>query len=165
MKVLDPKAFDAILGYDWLQQYSPMICHWKNKTMSFTLQGKQIELQGVLPPPKWCACNEIGAFAIVEPMPEDSKQNHVPEVQQLFQEFQDVFDDPKTLPPERSLDHSIPLFPNAIPVNSRPYRYLPLHKDEIEKQVKALLAAGLITPSSSPFASPVLLVQKKDGSW
>jgi hypothetical protein len=90
MKVLDPKAFDAILGYDWLQQYSPMICHWKNKTMSFTLQGKQIELQGVLPPPKWCACNEIGAFAIVEPMPEDSKQNHVPEVQQLFQEFQDV---------------------------------------------------------------------------
>jgi hypothetical protein len=50
-------------------------------------------------------------------------------------------------------------------VNSRPYRYSPFHKNEIEKQVKALLESGLIVPSVSPFASPVLLVKKKDGSW
>lgn len=62
-------------------------------------------------------------------------------------------------------DHTIPLKPDAIPVNTRPYRYSPLHKDEIEKQVKELLFYGFITHSSSPFASPVLLVQKKDGSW
>ena len=50
-------------------------------------------------------------------------------------------------------------------MNSRPYIYSPLHKDEIEWQIKELLHASLITPSSSPFASPVLLVQKKDGTW
>jgi hypothetical protein len=55
--------------------------------------------------------------------------------------------------------------PNAIPVNSKPYRYSPLQKDEIEKQVKSLLAADLITPSTSLFASSILLVHKKDGTW
>jgi hypothetical protein len=50
-------------------------------------------------------------------------------------------------------------------VNARPYRYSPLHKDEIERQVAELLKAGLIVPSVSSFASPVLLVQKKDGTW
>jgi hypothetical protein len=50
-------------------------------------------------------------------------------------------------------------------VNCRPYRYSPQHKTEIEKQVRELLMAGLISHSTSPFASPVLLVQKKDGTW
>lgn len=50
-------------------------------------------------------------------------------------------------------------------MNARPYRYSPLHKDEIERQVKELLTTGFITTSNSPFASPVLLVQKKDGTW
>ena len=28
-----------------------------------------------------------------------------------------------------------------------------------------MLTTGLVVPSTSPFASPVLLIQKKDGSW
>jgi hypothetical protein len=76
-----------------------------------------------------------------------------------------VFEDPKELPPHRAYDHSIALLPGSIPVNSRPYHYSPLHKDEIERQVKNLLETRLITTSTSPFVSPVLLVQKKDGTW
>jgi hypothetical protein len=50
-------------------------------------------------------------------------------------------------------------------VNACPYRYSPQHKDEIERQVTAMLQAGVIVPSMSPFASPILLVQKKDNDW
>jgi hypothetical protein len=48
--------------------------------------------------------------------------------------------------------------------NYGPRQYAPLHKDEIERQVDALMKAGLIVPSASPFTSTVLLVQKKDGT-
>jgi hypothetical protein len=80
-------------------------------------------------------------------------------------EIQDLFSVPSTLPPHRTYDHAISLLPGAIPVNTKPYRYSPLHKNKIERQVNQLLEAGFIVPSMSPFASPILLGQEKDGNW
>jgi hypothetical protein len=37
-------------------------------------------------------------------------------------------------------------------------------REEVEKQVDNLLGAGLIRPSNSPWASPIVLVRKKDGT-
>jgi hypothetical protein len=78
MKVLDLGPFDAILGYDWLEPRSPMVCHWGNKTLAFEEQGQQILLQGVLSRSlsieeisstrlvKSIAGNDISAFVILE---------------------------------------------------------------------------------------------------
>jgi hypothetical protein len=61
--------------------------------------------------------------------------------------------------------HSITLKFDAQPVCVRPYKYPYFHKEEIEKIVAKLLMSGVISPSQSPFSSPVLLVRKADGSW
>ena len=45
-----------------------------------------------------------------------------------------------------------------------PYRHRQRFKDEIEKAIKEMLAMGHTRPSSSPFASSVALVLKKDGT-
>ena len=87
------------------------------------------------------------------------------EVETLLQEFSQVFETPTELPPLRGHEHSITLKEGAQPVCQRPYRYPFYQKNEIEKIVKELLSVGSIRDSNSPFASPVLLVRKADGSW
>jgi hypothetical protein len=87
-----------------------------------------------------------------------------PTVLTVLDQFQDVFEPPVELPPRRACDHRIALVPGATPVSSRPYRYAPALKDEMEKQVVEM-SAGIIQPRASPFSSPMLLVKKKDGSW
>ncbi|GKC44291.1 putative mitochondrial protein, partial [Tanacetum coccineum] len=69
------------------------------------------------------------------------------------------------LPPNKSLDHKIPLKEGVTAVNIRPYRYPPTPKDTIEAMVKELLDTKVIRPSNSPFSSPIVMVKKKDGSW
>ena len=66
------------------------------------------------------------------------------EVQQLVEQFEDIFTEPKSLPPRRVCDHRIPLMSGAQPVNMRAYRHKPELKSEIERQVDELLASGII---------------------
>lgn len=63
----------------------------------------------------------------------DSTISEIPvSIQNLLQEYEEIFLEPQGLPPERTCDHTIPLIPGAQPVNVRLYRYTPIQKDEIE---------------------------------
>ncbi|KAJ9522449.1 hypothetical protein QJQ45_008265 [Haematococcus lacustris] len=70
---------------------------------------------------------------------------------------------PQGLPPERAVGHSIPLQPDGKPPARPSYRMSKPEQDELRKQITDLLAKGLIEPSSSPYAAPVLFVQNKSG--
>ncbi|KAK0605530.1 hypothetical protein LWI29_027829 [Acer saccharum] len=80
-------------------------------------------------------------------------------------EFEDLFHEPQTLPPNCSHDHHIPILLNSKSINVRSYRYPFVQKYEIERIVKEMLSNGIIRANNSPFASPILLVKKKDGNW
>ena len=45
----------------------------------------------------------------------------------------------------------------------RPYRVPDAVKPEVDRQIQDLLDMGLIRPSDSPMASPIVCVAKKDG--
>ncbi|XP_026746101.1 uncharacterized protein LOC113507445 [Trichoplusia ni] len=49
-------------------------------------------------------------------------------------------------------------------VQRRPYRLSPAEQQVVDSKIHDLLDANIIRESSSPFASPILLVKKKDGS-
>ena len=54
---------------------------------------------------------------------------------------------------------------SSQPISQAPYRSNPEKRKEIQRQVQSLLDAGQIECSTSPWASPILLVPKKDGGW
>ena len=93
-----------------------------------------------------------------------SLSNEWPELQQLLHNFEDVFAEPKGLPPKRAHDHKIVLKEGSQPINIRPYKYATLQKDAIEKIIQEMLDAGVIQHSTSPYSSPVVSVKKKDGT-
>jgi hypothetical protein len=86
-------------------------------------------------------------------------------LQNLLHLYQDVFTPLTGLPPNRPEDHTIPLKEGAQPVNLRPYRYSSLQKDMVEGMISEMISAGIVQPSHSSFASPVVLVKKKDLTW
>jgi hypothetical protein len=77
-----------------------------------------------------------------------------------------VFYTPQGIPPSHGFhDHSIPIVPGSFPPNIHLYRHPFSPKNEIEKMVQELLNAGVISPSTSPYSSPMVMVMKKEFSW
>ena len=92
------------------------------------------------------------------------QQQFTPEVNEMIEEYKDIFDFPKCMPPKRKLEHTIELEPDTIPKFSGMYKMSPKELEELKKQLTELLEYGFIKPSESPWGAPVLFVQKKDGT-
>nr|GEY42557.1 hypothetical protein [Tanacetum cinerariifolium] len=65
----------------------------------------------------------------------------------------------------RPAEFQIDLIPGAAPVARAPYRLAPSEMKELSEQLQELSEKGFISPSSSPWGTPVLFVKKKDGSF
>ncbi|KAJ4811165.1 polyprotein [Rhynchospora pubera] len=179
MRILDVKGYDVILGLDWLNDMGPMWVDWNKGNIKFKRGSKDVNLQVCEEVAELRLCQgeldlnkEIkkGSELLVAYLFKSELEEKVitpvePELGGILTDFSDVFQEPSTLPPHREVDHQIPLLPNTQPINQRPYRHSYFQKLEIEKIIEELLKNNFIQPSTSPFASPIILVKKKDNSW
>ncbi|XP_031263269.1 uncharacterized protein LOC116121451 [Pistacia vera] len=169
---------DVVLGVSWLSSLGDVCANWRNLTMAFEVEGKRVMLQGdpslvktvvslkaMLRSVQTTGMGYLVEFCSIENKLDVREEPLDPRVAIVLEEFAALFDQPSGIPPKRETDHAIVLKEGSKPPNIRPYRYPYYQKNEIEKLVGEMLVAGIIQPSTSPFASPVLLVKKKDGSW
>jgi hypothetical protein len=118
------------------------------------------------PSPETDTTTEAGSTHRPAKMTSETDEPQNPRLQQLLREFQDVLPPelPKELPPKRGVEHAIDLEPGSQPAAKAPYRLSEKENEEMRKQIEELLEKGLIEPSKSPFAAPVLFVRKANGS-
>ncbi|WVZ58041.1 hypothetical protein U9M48_008353 [Paspalum notatum var. saurae] len=203
--VLPLAGFDMVLGTQWLATLGPILWDFSNLTMVFWRHNGKVEwhvLTGTPPsrllvstgddvlaallsafddlfaeprglPPARDYDHRIHLLPGTTPVavrPYQYLALHKDELEHQYRDMEqrgvdDLFAEPRGLPPARDCDHRIHLLPGTTPVAVRPYRYLALHKDELERQYRDMEQRGLIRRSTSAFSSPVLLVKKADGTW
>lgn len=61
------------------------------------------------------------------------------------------------------MQHDVELLPGTKPIRQVPYRIHPQKRQQMKEEVDYLLQTGLAVPSSSPWASPCILVPKEGG--
>ncbi|XP_027098929.2 uncharacterized protein [Coffea arabica] len=135
LKVMDLSCWDIILGVDWMTQFSPITFDFHKLTISLQNQGEAVHLQGQA---EDCDLhlirgNDLRTFIeykrqlcmnIRIGQGDMSTETVVPAgVQDILNEFADVFATLTELPPARAVDHEIPLKPDSQPFKMKPYRY------------------------------------------
>jgi hypothetical protein len=113
-------------------------------------------------------------FVLLMIKPKDDIENEVfqgcdaklkSDLYEVVNQYDEMFKEPKGLPPKRGIQHEIQLQQDCPLPNIGMYRMSVMENAEIKKQIQELLDKGVIVPSTSPCGSPIVLMPKKDGTW
>ncbi|XP_073962916.1 uncharacterized protein [Choristoneura fumiferana] len=85
----------------------------------------------------------------------------VRELEQFLEENQNVFTPNGN--PVKDFEHSIDTGDHT-PISVPPYRLSPIKAEILKKEIEKMIAEKVIEPCSSPWAAPVVMVPKRDGS-
>jgi hypothetical protein len=154
--VMGTQGIDVILGMSWLDKYQAVISCDKRTIKLVSPLGEEVVTELVSPEPRKGGCHQMAI---------DSKEADPLETIKVASEFPDVF--PKDLPgmpPEPKVEFAIELLPGTAPISKRAYKVSGPELVELKKQIDELSEKGYIRPSTSPWATPVLFVEKKDGT-
>jgi hypothetical protein len=146
------KDMAVILGMDWLEENGAQI-DCKEKTVSLRSPGGgRIVYQG-----------DHHAHIEVQLQLNTLKEATLKDIL-VVNEFQDVF--PQELPgmpPDREIEFTIDLIPGTTPIAQAPYKMGPEELVELKEQLDELEQKGFIQESISPWGTPVIFVDKRDG--
>jgi hypothetical protein len=177
--VVDLSDMDAVSGVQWLYSLGEIGFNYQTLTMSFRdASGSRVVLRGMSTgAPRAVSTKRMERifrhgdvayateFWITTRKDSEGREQYHPQIRELLGRYEPFFGliQPRRLP-DRGFEHMIELEAWATPMITTPYRHPKKFKDEIEKAIKELLTMGHIRLSSSPFASSVVLVLKKDGT-
>jgi hypothetical protein len=146
------KDMVVIVGMDWLEENGTQI-DCKVKTVSLRSPGGgRVVYQG-----------DQHAHIEVQLQLNALKEAKLEDIL-VVNEFQDVF--PQELPgmtPDREIEFTVDLIPGTAPIAQAPYKMGPKVLVELKEQLDELEQKGFIQESISPWGTPVIFVDKRDG--
>ena len=186
-------GFDAILGDDWSRAEGAIADYGVHTAMVRSPANLYLRSEGVTLTPEECQASRVESMpgqrrvtmlsavqaarvlrctpagctpfvgVVTEPKP-DVASDRSERVGDMLHEFADVFEAPTLSSVREFTPECVPVPDGVMPPNRPPFRLSRVEREEAERQVKELLEAGRIVPSSSPYGAPVLFVPKPDGS-
>ncbi|GBG92717.1 hypothetical protein CBR_g56856 [Chara braunii] len=178
--ILDTK-FDMILGMSWLRSEDHPVNFYRRTVHIRDRNGALVSCT-VAPPHPSISCHVVSATSlrasiIRDDMEEmgvcflhtllphdasstDSSSN--PRITELLDAYDDVFEGPHRVVPDRPIRHEIILEDGAVPPRGCIYRMSEEKLSVLRAQLDDLLEKGWIRPSSSPYGAPALFVRKKN---
>jgi hypothetical protein len=148
-------TIDVILEMNWLTKYEASLSYDKRMAKLVSLSGEEVLVELVLSGPRKGRCHQVTThIEEIEPI----------EVINVVSEFPNVFpDELPGMPPKSKVEFVIELIPGTTPISKRAYRVSGPELVELKKQIDELLDKGYIRPNTSPWAAPLLFVEK-DGT-
>jgi hypothetical protein len=121
-----------------------------------SLSGEEVLVELILSEPRKGRCHQISVHSeVVNPL----------EVIRVVSEFPNVLpEELPGMPAKRKVQFAIELIPGTAPISKRAYRVSGPELVELKKQIDELLEKGYIRSNTLPWATPVLFVEKKDGT-
>ncbi|GBG80317.1 hypothetical protein CBR_g30685 [Chara braunii] len=177
--ILDTK-FDMILGMSWLQSEDHPVNFHRRTVHVCDQRGELVPCTVPLPHPS-IGCHVVSAASIrqsirrndieemgicffhaLPPGDQPKMDTSDPRIIELLDNYEDVFQAPAGVIPDRPIRHGITLEDGAVPPRGCIYRMSEEELQVLRAQLDDLLAKGWIRPSCLLYGAPVLFVWKKN---
>lgn len=127
LRVIRFECSSIVLGIDWLKTYGKVTFDFQHNSITILRDGQSLALKGITEGAKlrlitakqWVQVQELQLenCCIINHCPREKNkpvEMGLPiALQEVLKKFEDIFEEPKGLPPQRSLNHKIPLLPGV----------------------------------------------------